>query len=632
MTVENKNKCEEFLSKANDILAEGINKNNQDLINKAKNLYKEILLDFPNNPEANHNLGVIFNRQKLYDQAIPYLNISCGGDILVAQFFISRATSKFHLKDLSGALDDINKAEKLEPENMKVILNKGIILRALNDEENAFPYIYKYYDNNQNDAQAINRVAYHYLILENHNEAQKYLKKVLKIAPNHYESTMNYANSCKRTHHMKEAEKYFKKALKLNPNNLLIYMDYGALLQERNQPENAIKLYKKSLELLGKNVNILHNIGSAYSEIGSEEAVKYFRDALQLKPDNYKSFKSLSYTRKLKKDDKILKSMEEKFYDESLSDFEKSEIGHGLIFAYDHLKLYKKSSEFLHSANKYSRKTINYNYNVEIQVNFAERIKKTFSNDLFNKMPESNNKKKFSPIFITGMPRSGTSLVEQIIINHPKIYGGGELPYFGKLCSSIKGFPEYLNSANQELFNTLSDEYCNYLYDLLDIKEESIITDKMPYNFWHIGLIKKVFPDSKVIICNRDLRDVITSLYLLKLREGHPFIYSQKELTNYTNSFYDLTKYWINLLKKNLYIFDYENFIENQESEGRKIFEYLNLEFKKKFLKIEKNNTAVRTASNFQVKKKINKDSINRWKNYESELSEIFNNLSGFKL
>ena len=149
MTVENKNKCEEFLSKANDILAEGINKNNQDLINKAKNLYKEILLDFPNNPEANHNLGVIFNRQKLYDQAIPYLNISCGGDILVAQFFISRATSKFHLKDLSGALDDINKAEKLEPENMKVILNKGIILRALNDEENAFPYIYKYYDNKQ---------------------------------------------------------------------------------------------------------------------------------------------------------------------------------------------------------------------------------------------------------------------------------------------------------------------------------------------------------------------------------------------------------------------------------------------------------------------------------------------------
>ena len=628
MNIGNKNQFEEILGNANDMLTEGFNKNNQDLIKQAEKLYKNILIDFPNHPDANHNLGIIFNRRKLYDQAIPYFNISCDGELPVPQFFISRATSKFHLKDLSGSLDDINEAEKLEPENMKVILNKGVILRALNNEEKAFPYIYKYYDNHQNDIQAINRVAHHYLISKNHTEAQKYLKKALKIDPEHYESIMNYANSCMETHLRKEAEKYFKKALKLNPNDPIIHLNYGTFFREGNQPEKALKLYDESLRL-SRNEVILYNIGSAYSELGSEKAAKYFKDAIQLKPDDYKSFRSLCYTRTLKKDDKILKSMEKKFYDESLSDFEKSEIGHGLILAYDHLKLYEKVSEFLHSANKYSRKTFN-DFNNEIQINFVDKVKKTFSKDSFNKMPESNNKKKFSPIFITGMPRSGTSLVEQILTNHPEINGCGELPYLGKIFGSIKGFPGYLNSADQELFNTLSNEYCNYLYDLLDNKEESIITDKMPYNFWHIGLIKKVFPDSKIIICNRDLRDVVTSLYLLKM--DNPFIYDLKELNDYTNAFYDIASHWKNLLQKDLYIFDYENFVENQESEGKRLFKYLNLQFNKKFLNIEKNKTGIRTSSNFQLKQKINNTSINRWKNYESELSELYNNLKKIKI
>ena len=152
----------------------------------------------------------------------------------------------------------------------------------------------------------------------------------------------------------------------------------------------------------------------------------------------------------------------------------------------------------------------------------------------------------------------------------------------------------------------------------------------MPYNFWHIGLIKKVFPDSKIIICNRDLRDVVTSLYLLKM--DNPFIYDLKELNDYTNAFYDIASHWKNLLQKDLYIFDYENFVENQESEGKRLFKYLNLQFNKKFLNIEKNKTGIRTSSNFQLKQKINNTSINRWKNYESELSELYNNLKKIKI
>ena len=631
MNITNKDKYNELLHNAHDTLSIGLKDNNEDQIKKAEQLYLDYLKAYPNHPDANHNLGIIFNRRSQLKDALFYYSKAIeNAEYPFAQFYISRATCKFHLKENTSALEDLNEAEKIEKDNPKVILNKGIILRLLGEEDAAFPYLHKYYLSNKHDPQAINRVAYHFLIKENHMEAQKLLREAIKIDPNHYDSIMNYANSCNKSHLRKEAKQNFEKALSLRPNDAIAYLNYGAYFQEGNKPDKALECYMRSLAISGENIHILHNIGTIYGELGSDKAADYYRKALEIQSDYYSSFRALCYTRTVEEDDELLIKMEENFLDESISALERAEIGHGLAFAYDNLQNYEKAKQFINISNSSLRKS--YNYDNERQIKLVDKLKNIFTEETFSKISQSEKPGKYSPIFIVGMPRSGTSLVEQILVGHPMIRGCGELVYFPENIKGISGFPEVITSWDKSYFTKFNDKYCEKVSELLENDTEKIITDKLPYNFWNIGFIKKVFPESKIVICNRDLRDTITSLYILRLTGGHPFIFDKKELLDYSNAFFELTKHWIDLLKDDLYVFDYEAFIKNKESEGTKLFNYLGLKFDNKFLEIEKSKSSVRTASNFQVKRKINNSSINRWKNYNSELAEVFDNLKGYKL
>ena len=631
MNITNKEKYVEILNNAHDTLGLGLKDNNEDHIKKAEDLYTTFLASYPDHPDANHNLGIIFNRRNELKEALSYYSKAVeNSSYPVAQFYISRATCKFHLKEHINALEDLNEAEKIEKDNPKVILNKGIVLRLLGEEDKAFPYIHKYYLNNKGDPQAINRLAYHFLVKENHKEAQRLLGEAINIDPNHYDSIMNYANSCNKSHSRKEAKQYFEKALLLRPNDPIAHLNYGAFFQEGNKPEEALRYYMKSLELSGENIHILHNIGTIYGELGSEKAAEYYRKALKLQPNYYASFRALCYTRTLKEDDNLLLEMEKNFLNEDINELDRAEIGHGLAFAYDNLKVFNKAIKFINFSNSTLRKS--YAYDNKKQIELVDKLKNVFTKESFSKIPKSNDTGAYSPIFIVGMPRSGTSLVEQVLVNHSKIRGCGELVYLPDSIRDISGYPESINSWNENYFSKFNNEYCNKVAELLENDTEKIITDKMPYNFWNVGFIKKAFPESKIIMCNRDLRDTITSLYILRLTGGHPFIFDKKELLDYSNAFFDLAKYWKDLLLDDLYVFDYEKFIDNKKIEGEKLFKYLELEFDEKFLEIEKNTVGVRTASNFQVKKKINNSSINRWKNYSAELSEIFDNLKGYKL
>ena len=146
MNITNKDKYNELLHNAHDTLSLGLKDNNEDQIKKAEQLYLDYLKAYPNHPDANHNLGIIFNRRSQLKDALFYYSKAIENtEYPFAQFYISRATCKFHLKENISALEDLNEAEKIEKDNPKVILNKGIILRLLGEEDAAFPYLHKYY-------------------------------------------------------------------------------------------------------------------------------------------------------------------------------------------------------------------------------------------------------------------------------------------------------------------------------------------------------------------------------------------------------------------------------------------------------------------------------------------------------
>ena len=619
----------QLLVKANNLLSEGIQNNNIDLINQSEDVYKKILIDFPINPDANHNLGIILLKRDEAEQAIKHFEISCLSESPIAQFFISKSNGYRQMKKYEEALKDINEAERIEPKNTKVIQNKGIIYRLLNDEEKAFPYILKYYQLKPNDPQGINRMAMHYIQAEKYKDAILYLKKAIKINPNYYEALNNYATSCYKNGDRPEAKKTYEKLLELRPKDPYILLNLAGYYQEGMRGDKAIKFYEESLKISGENEKILNNLGSVHGEIGeNNKSADYYRKVLKINPNNYYCFKALCYTDTLSKDDTILTHMEEKFYDAETSNEEKSDIGFGLVKVYENFKLFNKAYEFLDKSNDFWRST--YAHNMEDIYSGADVTLSTFSIDNYPKIKTSENTED-SAIFILGMPRSGTSLIEQIVINHPDVTGRGELPYVPRICKGLSGYPSNLKNAEIELFNGLGKEYLQKAFEF-DNHSTKYFTDKTPYNFWNVGFIKKILPKSKIIICNRDLRDVVTSLYLLKLTGGHPFSFNKKELSEYANIFYKVTKHWITLLQDQIYVLDYEDFVNDINQEGEKLFDYLGIGFEKNYLNLKEKNRSIRTASNFQARNKIFKSSVKRWKNHENELADLYSNLDSYKL
>ena len=616
----------EIATEADAIIQKHINANNTkniDLLNEVENEYKNFLEKFPNDADMNHNLGIILNSKKLHDDALIHYNNAIKAKPNNVNYYVSKSSSLFELKKYNECLEALIKAESLDPLKLSIIKNLGVVYRVLKDEEKALPYLKKFCELSPNDLDGKIRFGLYYVNTYRYEMAKKIFMGILAINPDHIPALNNYANCCQSLSETKEAEKIFKKLEKLHPTDLT-FLNIGSFYQEKRKMDLALKYYNKSLEKSGENKAILSNIATVYGEIGEKtKASNLYKKVLDKYPNSYKSFKSLAYTDTIDDKNHITIKMINEFKknNKQINPDELSDIGFGLTKIFDKQKKYERAANYAHKSNKILRNTFQYNQQDE-NINIDNFIKN------FNKSNYSNFDKsdiKNSPIFITGMPRSGTSLVEQIISNHPNVSDQGELTYMMKISKSMQN-----QKINKTILNDLGKKYLKSVLEYDETSKE-LFTDKLPANLANIGLIKLIFPNSKIIICDRDLRDVTTSLYLLKLTGGHPYIYNEEELSNYANLFCRLARHWLDLFQDEIYLLDYENFIDNQLDSGEKLFKYLGLDFNEKYIKLTNNKKPIRTASNIQARGKIVKNSVERWKNYESYFSSLYNNLNSYK-
>ena len=272
--------------------------------------------------------------------------------------------------------------------------------------------------------------------------------------------------------------------------------------------------------------------------------------------------------------------------------------------------------------NKLKRESIN--YDAKRDLNLFNNIKLLFTNANIKNLENVKNTKKL--IFVLGMPRSGTSLVEQIISSHSKVFGAGELPFllnsFLKKLHSLEG-----NNQNNFFsdFEEISENY-NTQTSILNSSDQ-ITLDKSPLNFLLIGFIRILFPQSKVIHVKRGSKDTCFSCYKNLFDHGLNFTYNKKELAFFYNSYDDLMQFWNKKLGNFIYTINYENLVNDSKSEIKKVLNFCNLEFEEKCLNFYKNKSPIKTLSALQVRKEIYQDSIKSYKLFDSDLSDIFDNL-----
>ena len=262
------------------------------------------------------------------------------------------------------------------------------------------------------------------------------------------------------------------------------------------------------------------------------------------------------------------------------------------------------------------------NHDVNLEINLFKIMKETF--DKFENETINENKNA-EVIFILGMPRSGTSLVEQIITSHSNVFGGGELPILSNIVklnfiTTQNSFVDNLKEIIEDPLkvNKLKLDYLKYINNFKF--DEKFITDKAPLNFRWIGFIKVLFPNAKIIHCTRDPKNNCLSMFKNLFEGGLNFTYDQSDLVKYYKSYEDLMNFWNKKFTDSIFEVKYENLISNNEKIIKEIIKFCNLNWEDDCLNYHNNKTPIKTMSTAQARKPIYKTSLNQFEKYKEYL------------
>ena len=454
--------------------------------------------------------------------------------------------------------------------------------------------------------------------------------KALHYEPQNIAAKNNLANSYKHTNQNRKAEEIFKSIINQDPNNIKALNNYANLKKKINDFKSAKKLLLKALEIEPNEPNILFSLAECYQNTGDKEEAKNLANkVLMLQPKNPIVHKFISGLVDHNSKESNLETMNNIFTDndfEKYSADQKMNLCFALGRAYEDIRDYKNSFKFLEKANLIGKQTNNYQISNDEEL--FNNIIKIFKSVDFKKISKKNLGKKI--IFICGMPRSGTTLVEQIIASHSQVSGAGELEY---LQSIVKGFfleKSFLNKEKivQEVSfekNIVGEKYIDFInFHNFDTE---IITDKAPQNFIWLGFVKIFFPNCKIIHCYRNPKDNCLSLYKNYFpSKDMPWSFDQKDIAKYYILYQELMDFWNSIFSETIFDVNYENLVNEPETHIRKIIKYCDLEWEDQCLKFhETKKTPIQTVSANQARQPIYKSSVDSNQKYSNYLSEMFN-------
>ena len=624
---------------------------------EASDLYQAIIDEHPGAADAWHLLGLLSHQLGKHERAVELITKAIDISPQTADFYCNLAEAKLGLGIVDEAIEIYEKAIELNPQHAgahnnlgnihrqlgkmdaatdcysKAISiqadffiahnNLGLCARAAGNPEQAIRHYQKAIHIMPNYAEAHNNLGNAYLDLKKSARALEHYEQATRIAANYAEAYSNMGNAQRNLGKLTQALQSYDKALSIQPDFAMAHYNRGVALDELRRPEEAIEAYENAIRLDPAYADAHNNLGFSLQELGrAEEAIAAYRKTLELKPDYAAAHLHLSMIvpeensigvihRLLKRDSNT--AIDISLYHFALGNIYNSLAQYDSAFAHYQLGNQAKRNTFSYESSDYS--------------SYVDALIENFDEPFFNRIPKSTIDTEL-PVFIIGLPRSGSTLVEQVLSSHSLVYGAGELTTMGRLERSLAAelepgsdYPANIHTINIELINKYAQLY---LDELTGIPANILrVSDKDPGNFHRIGLIKTLFPDARIIHCERNPVATCLSIYFNYFSEGNEYSFDLNELRQYYRDYHRLMQHWSTLFDADILQVSYEELVSEQESVTRKMLQHIGLEWEPACLDFHLNRRAVRTASSVQVRQPLYQSSLERWKHYQDHLGPL---------
>ena len=557
-------------------------------------------------------------------------------------FNISGAFYK-EIGKLDEAVKRFEKALAIKPDYAEAHNNLGVTLKDLSQLDEAVKCYEKALAIEPDYAEAHNNLGITFQELGQLDEAVECYEKALAIEPDYAEAHNNLGIALQELGQLDEAVKSYEKLFAIEPDYPQAHYNFGNALRGLGQLDEAVKSYENALAIEPNYPQAHYNLGIILRNLGQvDEAIKRFEKALDIKPDYISAHFHLSTMKRYKATDPQIAQMKSLLSTSDLSQSDRIHLCFALAKVNEDLGNQDEFFKFLHEGNRLRKEELN--YSLDKDQNLFSIVKKMFSS-----VPSlSYEPSSIHPIFIVGMPRSGTTLVEQIIASHHAVYGAGESQTFRKLltlivrdhliedtttASTIIGGVNMsisdMNNIPKKVFLSVRQQYLDELSSLN--VPENVITNKGLLNFRFIGFILSAFPEAKIIHMKRDTMATCWSIYKSNfLEKGLGFGNNLNDLAGFYGLYTDLMDFWHQSFPDKIYDLCYEDLTTNQEEETRKLLEYCELDWDENCLDFHKNKRAVKTASALQVREKMYQGSSEVWKQHEVYLEPLIKALDSY--
>jgi tetratricopeptide (TPR) repeat protein len=578
----------------------------------------------PGNPNAQADLGTALLNLGRAEEALPHLEKARLMRPADASLLSKLAGAYQQTGEIGNANKVMAEAANLSPSQAK--LDQATRLFAQGKFREAEALAKDLVRDNPQDVNAALLLARLAIKARCFKDARELLEKIIELTPGFTAAWHDLGTVLKELHLHEEAVDVLRKAVDIDVNNALTHYYLGAALAMAARPHEAVESYRRAVELdpalPGGHIGLGHVLKTVGDQSGG---IKAYERAIELRPNYGETYYSLANLKTFRFSAEQIASMETRLANDKLPTECRVHFAFALAKAYEDAGNFDQSFHHYKLANQMHRDTIAYDP-VQTQVGH-ERMREVFSETFFSALGKEAGCSDPDPIFIVGLPRSGSTLLEQILASHSQVDGTSELHDISLIAQGISRsregsvFPQSVATMSGGELEALGQAYISQTRQYRGAAP--FFTDKMPNNFAYVGFIKAILPNAKIIDARRDPMDSCFGCFKQHFAKGQTFTYDLFELGEFYLEYETLMHHWNEVLPGQVLRVQYETVVSDLDNQVKRILDFCGLPFEEACLNFHETKRAVRTASSEQVRQPIYSSSVGTWQRFQPHLEGL---------